>query len=555
MKIAFCVILFVCLGVVSTVALRGLLYRLQLEGYSRVCVLKYYKFLLVALWPTVIVSILFMTCVFAYGIADYYILCSFLIVVISLQVLLIFKSFNKAKLVVTKRVVRIVGVSVFLHSAVFLLVCCFAVDWILLIFGFCGVFLLPCFVYIALVFLHPIEILIGRYYISNAKKILSNNKGLVKIAITGSYGKTSVKEILSSILSSQYSVLATPKSYNTPFGITKTINGGLSNSHEIFVCEMGAKKLGEIRELCEIVSPDIGIVTAVGRQHVNTFGSIDNVFKTKKELPDYLFNKRCVFNLDNKYVKDMFDGYTGVKIGVYVVDKLANKLVSPILKNVSTVFVYGARLFSKKFYMFPKGMCVYARNIALSDEGSSFDVYVRGSKYGRVDTSLIGVHNITNILLSIAVAAILGESWNNILLGLGGVSSISARLERFVTSRGAIVLNNGYNSNLDSASSSLSVLDLFDKKRKIVITPGLVETGDDGTYNRKFGELVAKHATDVVIVKEKNRGYILLGLSNSCFDMSRVCYVNNFEEARTLINNATNDDVVLIENDLPDNYK
>ena len=138
---------------------------------------------------------------------------------------------------------------------------------------------------------------------------------------------------------------------------------------------------------------------------------------------------------------------------------------------------------------------------------------------------------------------------------IGLLESIHARLEKYATRKGAVVINNGYNSNINSATSSLKVLNLFKDKTKVVITPGLIETGDDFGFNRKFGQLVGTVADEVIVVKDKNRDAIIMGLCDACFDMSKVYSVKSFFDARGVIDMAGENYVFLIENDLPDNFR
>ena len=117
----------------------------------------------------------------------------------------------------------------------------------------------------------PIEKGIRQYYINDAKKMLKACPDLKVIGITGSYGKTSVKYFLSTALKAKYNVLMTPESYNTPMGVVKTIRERLRPTHEIFVCEMGARNVGDIKEICDIVFPDYGIITSIGEQAFGIF--------------------------------------------------------------------------------------------------------------------------------------------------------------------------------------------------------------------------------------------------------------------------------------------
>lgn len=150
----------------------------------------------------------------------------------------------------------------------------------------------------------PIEKMRQNHYINDAKKILEGMPNLTVIGVTGSYGKTSVKNFLEKTLSSKYEVLTTPLNYNTTMGVVRTIRENLKPTHQIFICEMGATKLGDIKEICDLVKPKIGVITAIGPQHLESFKSIDNIIKTKFELLDAVKENGGVgfLNYDNEYI-------------------------------------------------------------------------------------------------------------------------------------------------------------------------------------------------------------------------------------------------------------
>ena len=122
--------------------------------------------------------------------------------------------------------------------------------------------------------LKPVENAINKSFYNDAKRILSQMPDMKIIGITGSYGKTSTKHYLERILSEQFSVLMTPGSFNTPMGVTRTVREMLQPYNEVFIVEMGAKNVGDIKEICDLVNPHYGIVTAVGPQHLESFKSI-----------------------------------------------------------------------------------------------------------------------------------------------------------------------------------------------------------------------------------------------------------------------------------------
>lgn len=539
--------------IVAIILLSETIYNVQLNGYSIKSIFYDMFQKLVANFLNVFMCAIIIITVYILNINNIYINLIYLIVEVCVWLWAgnYFSFIFKIKY--TKRVFR--QLFLIVVFCVLSIVSLFGCDSFYLAIGFPLIFFLLYILYfLVCLLLIPIEKLIGRHFLKLAKKKLMENTKLTKIGITGSFGKTSTKEILKNILMLEFGTLATPESYNTPFGISKTINENLSNTHEMFVCEMGAKKQGEIKELCKLVCVDVGIVTSVGRQHLNTFGSITNVYKTKKELPDYLYKKFCVFNLMNDYVKIMYDEYLYEKIGVFLLvkRKMANKrrlkkCLYDIRANSTTKNI--------KLFEFKKLNNVYAKNIVLTSSSTEFDVYFGLKFVCRAKTSLLGSHNVINVLLATAMALHLGVSDLNIERGILNTKNIKARFEKFTNSNGAVIINNGYNSNLDSAPYTLKALNLFDVKNKVVVTPGLIECENDYVANFKFGKLLAKHCTEVIVVKQKNREAIVRGLKSVGFDIQKIHIVDSFDSVREVLNKVTKDYVVLIENDLPDNYK
>lgn len=223
----------------------------------------------------------------------------------------------------------------------------------------------------------PIEYMVRKWYINDAKKILKSMPNLTIIGVTGSYGKTSVKNFLDKTLSSKYEVLITPKNYNTTMGVVKTIRENLKPTHQIFVCEMGATKLGDIKEICDLVNPKIGVITSIGPQHLESFKSIENVIKTKFELADSVkANNGVVFlNYNNEYIAKQNPDMKVIKYGV---------------EN--------------------KDLDYNAYNLMSSSNGLTFKLLDKDNDNKEIEfkTKLIGKHNIINITAAIAVANYLG---------------------------------------------------------------------------------------------------------------------------------------------------
>ena len=535
------------------------LFYLQSDGYIVesyiVSYMRRNKYILMLHMPLIVFNLLF-----AYlGLIKLIFYNILFVVAILINLIVLFIDIKIGKLKFTKRIYRIFFVSIFLLLIFCILFYVIGLNFLFLFVLFSNIFI-PIILSLALLVLQPIELIIKNKYIRIARNILSRQSGLIKIGITGSYGKTSVKEILNSILVTTYFTVATPKSFNTPFGLTKTIISDLLPLHEVFIAEMGAKKKGEIHELCKIINVDYGIVTAVGRQHTNTFGSVDNIYKTKKELPDYLENKFCVFNLMNTYVSKMYRGFVGEKIGVFILKnrELLYCHMLYIKKKVSIAtpkrYLYQKSKISK-LYEFNKLNNVYAKNILLSCKSLKFDIYYSNKFVASAESQLIGIHNVINILLATAMALKLNVTGESIKLGISNLKSINARFDKKTNNNGAVIINNGYNSNLDSAKYSLQALNVFNQENKIVITPGLIDCIDSYKYNYEFGKMLSKYCTHVFIVKKINRKAIIDGLIDGGFDKSRIGVVDNFKSLGSFINNATGNDVILIENDLPENFK
>ena len=312
----------------------------------------------------------------------------------------------------------------------------------------------------------PIEYLVRQRYINDAKRILKGMPNLTIIGVTGSYGKTSVKNFLYKTLSSKYEVLITPKNYNTTMGVVRTINEKLTSMHQLFVCEMGAKYIGDIKEITDIVNPSYGIVTAIGPQHLDTFKSLDNVRKAKLELVDSLPDDGIAFvNWEDENIRN-----------------------SKITKNMV------------KFGL-SKEADYYATNIDITERGSSFDVVIPDKEPIRIKTRLLGNLNILNIVGAVAIADKLGLTADEIKVGAKYIRPVPHRLELKQNPNGSIIIDDAYNSNIKGAKMALEVLKSFEHKKRILITPGIVELGDkQAEINQELGRAAAEASDFIILV-------------------------------------------------------
>lgn len=374
--------------------------------------------------------------------------------------------------------------------------------------------------------IYPVEIMIQQRYMRMAKAKLNGMKNLKVIGITGSYGKTSTKYFLKTILSEKYNTLMTPESYNTPMGITKVIREQLANEHQVFVCEMGARNIGDIKTLCKLVNPTMGILTSIGPQHLETFKSIDNVVKTKYELIQALpYYGTAIFNGDNSYCL-----------------KLARKT------GIDTM-VYSMNRNDEDIYL-------KAENVKYTREGLEFLVKGQDDIEFECRTRLLGRHNVSNILAAICAAIRLGLSTDEIIRGISKIEPVPHRLQLMDTNNGITVIDDAFNSNPVGSKEALEILKGFTGGSRIIITPGMVELGAiEYEENKKFGKFMAECCDYAILVGIKRSRPIIEGLMQGKFPEQRIIAVSSLNEATERLGHIVKPgDVVLFENDLPDNY-
>ncbi|MDD4624002.1 MAG: UDP-N-acetylmuramoyl-tripeptide--D-alanyl-D-alanine ligase [Bacilli bacterium] len=375
--------------------------------------------------------------------------------------------------------------------------------------------------YIANLINKPIELMVFNYYLKSAKEKLKDRPNLKVIGVTGSYGKTSSKNILNDILNSKYISFTTPKSFNTPNGIMKTINNDLDKFTEMFVVEMGACKLGDIKELCDIVHPKYGIITSIGLAHLETFKSEENIQKGKFELIESLPSD-----------------------GIAVLNKDDANQVSYKLKNKCKIIWIGID---------NKDADIYASDIKMSNNGLVFNIIIKKKKY-KFETTLLGKHNVYNILGAVALGLEFGIDIENLQRAVKKLKPIEHRLE-LKEQNGIYIIDDAYNSNPVGAKSALEVLDMMPGK-KIVVTPGMIELGEkEYKLNMEFGMEIAKVADEVILVGKKQTEPILDGLLSMEYNEEKIHIINNVKEAYLLLNELKGKSTyALFENDLLDTF-
>lgn len=372
----------------------------------------------------------------------------------------------------------------------------------------------------------PLEQAISRWYYNDAKRMLRAMPNLKIIGVTGSFGKTSTKHFLYRVLSEKYNVLMTPGNFNTTLGVVRTVREHLKPHHEVFIVEMGAKQRGDIKEICDLVEPAIGVVTSVGEMHLETFGTVENVARTKFELIDALPEGGFgVVNIDSEAAKRYIDE-CGYDVATYAADS------------------------DEADYR--------ASNIIYAPTETRFDVMHDGGVDEGYATHILGRGNILNITAALAVAEHLGVGVEARRRAVRQIEQVEHRLS-MRRSGGITILDDAYNSNPEGARMALEVLSGFASEgRRYVVTPGFVEMGVKQYENNKtFGGDIARGKVDgVYVVNEVNREAIVEGLAAGGYAASKVECVASFAEAMASLQPKLKvGDVVLYENDLPDSFK
>lgn len=405
---------------------------------------------------------------------------------------------TKIYLKFTKRVIRlwvlcILIVGLFYHFNIFFLVDLFTI-FILLISDF---------------LIKPLEFLINKKHLINAQKKLNKNKN-IKIAVTGSYGKTSTKHYLSSVLKSKYLVSNSPKSYNTPLGIAMYINNNNLEFDDFIILEFGARRIGDIKELANLYKYDVALITGIGEMHIDTFKSLENIIKEKMSLLEFLNEDGyAILNYENQYIRE------------FKTDK----------KKYTYGFDYGD---------------FRAKNIVISIDKTTFDLYINNDFIKKININLLGRQSVLNVMPAIIFCYLYDISYES----LDFIESVTNRLS--VRKIGDYyILDDAYNSNILGAKYALEVLKTHNGM-KVLITPGFVE------MDKIMEELALMYAKEIVLnvdlcilIKNKFTNLMYEHLK----EVKEVVFVKNFEDGFELFLKRKKDNsILLIENDLPDAF-
>ncbi len=389
-----------------------------------------------------------------------------------------------------------------------------------------GLALLPVLLLAALLVVWPGQAIGAALLLRAARRKLRASNARV-IGITGSYGKTSTKEFVSTLLAAHYRVLKTPESYNTALGIARVLLRDLRPDHDYIVVELGAYKPGEIRRLCQLVRPRIGVLTAIGPQHLERFGSLERIEAAKYELIESLpADGVAVFNADDPRCRALAARTAGQVIRYSVQEP-----PGPDVNLAAGQIEHGQRC---------------ASFTLRDDDGAAQPVTV----------ALLGLTNVSNVLAAAAVARLCGLSLTDIASAARDIEPVPHRLQPIDGAGGVLVIDDAYNSNPVGAAAALDVLAAVPGRRKVLVTPGMVELGEQHEIeHRTLGQRAATVCDTVVLVGPARTAPILAGLRAAAFPAEHVVVVASLAEATARLATLLGPgDVVLFENDLPDTY-
>lgn len=337
---------------------------------------------------------------------------------------------------------------------------------------------------------------------------------MTKIAVVGSYGKTTVKEILTAILSTEKQVAATPKNKNVLISHARWVNG-LSGNEDILIFEYGEAKPGDIAQMAEFGQPDIAIITGIAPAHMEDYGSLEAIAKDFATIVDY--TKQSVYiNASSRLLKQHLQ-----KHKTYSADHADKWSVKDVIQDIT---------------------------------GTSFSMQKKETKL-KLSSKLIGGHLVGSIALCVAIADALGLQSKSIVSGVAKTEPFEHRMQPYKLS-GAWVIDDTYNGNIEGMRAGLQLLKQLKAKRKIYVTPGLVEQGDKtASIHKELGGLIADADPDkVVLMQNSALPYIKQGLLDHKYDGDVTVVDNPLTFYQNLQFFVASGDLVLMQNDWPDSY-
>jgi UDP-N-acetylmuramoyl-tripeptide--D-alanyl-D-alanine ligase len=390
----------------------------------------------------------------------------------------------------------------------------------------------PLIISLIILAFQPITVLLRNRIIKKARSKREKFKDLLVIGITGSYGKTSTKEFLYAILSEKFGkdkVLKTNKHQNSEIGISQCILQDLKPEHKIFICEMGAYSRGGIKLLCNIAKPKIGILTGINEQHLATFGSQENIIKTKFELIESLpEHGTAILNADCDKIRKVVQGPPLSKQG-----------------RVLTRLLYGLDSLGKINN-------VWAENVEVGKEHVKFRVCVKDGDSADFKVGLLGAQSISNVLGAVVCAKELGMELKEIARACEKIEPMRGSGVLIKSRRGLNIIDATYSANPDSVIAHLDYLKQWNGK-KVIVMPCLIELGNQfKDVHQRIGAKIAKNCDLAIITKKECYEIIRNSACESGMDKEKILFIQNSRDISNKLENFNNpEDVILLESRVP----
>lgn len=375
---------------------------------------------------------------------------------------------------------------------------------------------LPYLALIPLFIIRVIQLPIEYRLIRQARKKLETHPA-IKIGIAGSFGKTTMREILKAVLAEGKKVAAPPKNHNTPLGISAFVKT-LTGDEEVLIFELGEYYPGDVRALAELVRPDIGVITGVNEAHLQKFKTLERVAATIFELADYLGGKPVYVNGESEFAR----------------------------RNARAEYI----LYSRSSVGDAK-----VENPKTDLNGLSFTL-VTGSSRLELSSSLLGLHQVGPLATAAAIAARLGLSPEQIRAGVAKTRPFDHRLAPATDAASVVTLDDSYNGNPDGVRAAIDFLAALAGRRRWYVTPGLVEMGARAEeVHRDIGRQLAQAKIEkVVLVRNSVTPFIERGLQEAGYGGEVLWFEEALQAFAALPQLTVTGDVVLLQNDWPDQY-
>jgi len=390
-----------------------------------------------------------------------------------------------------------------------------------------GFFMYPLFFTVVTVLVLPIDSLIKQIIIQIAAFKMRRLSNVKIIGIAGSYGKTTTKELVASVLSQKYRVLKTPENINTPLGISRLILKNFTPAIEIFVVEMGEFYRGDIKAICDIVKPDIAVVTGINEAHLERLKNLDQTISTIFEVvTNSQKDASVVLNADDKNITQSFSRYC------------TKRVVHPYSSHTT------------------KGKFAITNVTFRPDGGGQSFTLTKNKDSQRISTQLLGHYAIGSCICAATVGELLDINLTDITRGIAQVSPVSHRLQPIHNPHGILIIDDSYNGSSAGVKEAIGVLSQFGDRRKVFVTPGLVETGTLAhEVHRTIGNKLAPVANLVLLIKNSVTDSIVAGLKDGNFPPENIVLFSDATTAYSQLRQYLKPgDVVLLQNDWPENY-